>query len=603
MHPITRRTFLRGSGVAALAGWGVASGAALGGLSGALRPGAAHAAVPPAFSRPLPIPEVLTGADIQLAAVPAEVQILDGAPTRMWTFNGSFPGPTIRRPAGERTTVTLHHDLPPAPAGIGGEDSLTLHHHGAHSAPEHDGGPLAELAVHRGETRTYVYDNVEDAAEDGTPLPERAAMQWYHDHTHHRTSFNSYMGLAGLFILDDEFEAGLPLPRGAHEVPLFLTERAFTADNQLNTDIYRGAIGSNIEVFGGLRLVNGAHRPYLEVEPRRYRLRVHNGAGFSLYNLKLAAVDTTDVAAAEAAPAVPLQQIGTESGLLPRSVERTEILLGTAERVDLVVDFSAYAGRNLVLATVGPRDVRRPIAGAGQTAPPAQLQGDPAARDIFLQIRVGAVASTPDEGPVPQVLRPLPDWAADVRDQPDRVFVFGSGVDPARPTARPHSINGRPFDPDRVDATPELGSVESWLLLNASQKTHYIHLHDVDWLVVSRNGAPPPPHEAGLKETFKIDPGEFVLVAAKFSDHLGPYMIHCHMLDHEDSGMMTRWDVVAPGQGQPTTLTADERRRTDALLAAARENPGCPAPAALVEALVPTVVLADDGSPYTCRLG
>lgn len=597
MQHISRRTLIRrGATLGLVAAGSLGAVPTLSGRPsppvGAASPGGTSVAAGQ-FTRPLPIPAVLTGPNIILTAKPSQIAILPGQPTTMWTYNGTFPGPTIRRPAGERTTVTLEHDLPPAPAGVHPDNTLTLHHHGAHSASEHDGIPLPGHVIEPGASRTYVYEHMEDS------IPERAAMQWYHDHTHHRTSFNAFMGLGGLFILDDEHEASLPLPRDAYEVPLFLTDRSFTEDNQLATAVY-GAPG-NREVRGRTVLVNGAVEPYLDVEPRRYRLRAHNGAGFSLYNLKLARTESGIPSDAASAEAVPLLQIGTESGLLPAAVERAEISLGPAERADLIVDFSELAGETLVLANVGPRDRSREIAGLGGQTPPA-LAGDTIIAALFMQIRVGTVVTEPDPGPLPSELRALPDWVSELPRDPSRVFVFGQGVDPANPTALPHTINGRAFDHARVDAQPELDAVESWMLVNASNQSHWIHLHNVDWFVVSRNLTAPAPHEAGLKETFKLDPGEVLIIGTKFTDHLGAYMTHCHMLDHEDSGMMTRWDVVEAGDGSATTMTRAERLRTDQLLAAVASNPGAPAPAALVQALASTVVVDTAGSPYLCDL-
>ena len=278
------------------------------------------------FVRRLPLPKVLSGPNIRLVAREADVKILPGAPTRMWTFNGTFPGPLIRRPSGQRTRVTFVNDLPAK------AKSLTIHHHGSHSESKHDGLPLPEVAIEPGDSRTYVYEHMEDGR------PERAALQWYHDHSHARTSFNSWMGLAGLFILDDEKDKALRLPSGRFEIPLFLTDRRFTANNQLDTELFATPAATR-EVRGDIYLVNGAVRPFAEVEPRRYRLRVHNGSGFQMYNLVLRA----------GSKQAPMIQIGTESGLLPAPVKRTEILLGPAERADLVIDFSDFAGRNLTL--------------------------------------------------------------------------------------------------------------------------------------------------------------------------------------------------------------------------------------------------------------
>ena len=460
------------------------------------------------FTKPLPIPKTLTGSRITLVAREAKVQIRPGPATRMWTFNGTFPGPTIRRQAGRRTSLTIVNELPPE------AKTLTIHHHGSHSASKHDGLPLPEVAIPPGGSRTYVYEHMEDGK------PERAALQWYHDHTHHRASFNSWMGLGGLFILEDEIESRLDLPKAPYELPLFLTDRRFHENNQLDTQAFEIA-AANREVGGDSFLVNGAVRPFADVEPRRYRLRVHNGSGFRIYNLVLRSRDGD----------VQMTQIGTESGLLPAPVRRKEVLLGPAERADLIVDFTKFAGRNLTL---------RSSRWANATG------SDGALNALFLQFRVGTEVRGRDTSRIPKRLRALPGWVSEAPEQPDRVWTFGTGIDPTT-GEQAHTVNGRAFDHERVDAQVELDSVETWLLVNTTSRTHLIHIHDVDWVMLDRNGAAPPAYEAGLKETFRLDPGESIAVAGKFSDHIGRFMIHCHMLDHEDGGMMAAWEVVAPG--------------------------------------------------------
>ena len=566
MTHLSRRSFLRqaAAGIGALATSRVAitGAAATAGAVATTRP--AGAAQP--FTRSLPLPQVLTDANIKLVAREADVAILPGAPTRMWTFNGTFPGPTIRRPAGKATRVTIVHDLPVE------ADALTIHHHGSHSASVHDGLPEREI-IEPGQSRTYVYEHMEDGE------PERAALQWYHDHSHERTSLNSWMGLGGLFILDDEFEERLPLPRGRYELPLFLTDRRFDKNNQLDLELFKTS-AANREVSGDTFLVNGAPQPYVDVEPRRYRLRLHNGSGFRIYNLAL-------IVEGAMVPATQLTQIGTESGLLPAPVDRVNILLGPAERADVIVDFSDFPGAKLTLASL-------PRVNA--------LRSDEAVTGRLLQFRVGRTAATRGPGAPPAKLRPLPSWVKAAPQRPDRVWSFGSGYDML--TREPaHTINGRAFDHRRVDAKVDLGSVETWMLLNTTTRSHYIHIHDVDWVVLSRNGRPPAAHEAGLKETFLLDPGEYITVAAKFTDHLGRYMIHCHMLDHEDGGMMAAWEVVKPGESSASTLTAAEQRRVDTVLGAAAARPGEPVPLPVLQGLPRRQVRADvAGSPYVCAL-
>ena len=148
----------------------------------------------PKFSMPLVIPPVLTGSDIQLTMAETQEQILPtGPPTTMWTYNGSFPGPTIRRPTGEPTRVRITNNLPTA-AG-----SMTTHHHGAQTSEDSDGQP-ADYLIEPGASKTYVYPGIDNGR------PERAATQWYHDHRDMRTGRNVWMGLAGAFIYDDPLE-------------------------------------------------------------------------------------------------------------------------------------------------------------------------------------------------------------------------------------------------------------------------------------------------------------------------------------------------------------------------------------------------------------
>lgn len=557
------------------------SSAAASGVAGAIE----GAALPLPFISPLRQPPVITDADISLVAREADVQLLPGQPTKMWTFGGTWPGPTIRRPSGQQTTVRVTNDLP---AEVG---DITVHHHGGHQAAEHDGGPVQDPVL-PGATRTYVYELMEDG--EG----ERAATQWYHDHSHFRTGRNNWFGLQGMFIIDDDVEAALGLPDGDQDLVLMCTNRDVDEQNQLldrftapdreeATALDAAPVGGTgryplsgdeTASLGPMFLVNGVLQPFADVQARRYRLRLMNAANWQVYNFSLSGPNGT----------VPMVQIAAEAGLLPVAVERDDILLGPAERAEVIVDFTGMEGQRLVLAS-GPGSA------SAQGAVPFYNGPTPAE---FVEFRVGPVdpdhpdtSSVIDHG---QALRELPHWAAGLAAQPDRVWVFGVGVDEAGRAA--WTINGRAFDHDRVDARPELGASETWLLANTTQQTHFIHIHDVDWVVLQRNGDPAPVHEQGLKETFRIDPGEVVLVGSTFTDHLGPYMMHCHMLEHEDHGMMNTWEVVEPGQGdRPAGLgsvvealaadmaTAESLSVAQAVIGAARN--GRPAPMSLLNRL------------------
>jgi FtsP/CotA-like multicopper oxidase with cupredoxin domain len=454
----------------------------------------------------------------------AEVQALPGPPTRMWTYDGTFPGPTIRRPAGERTEVTFKHRLP-AEAG-----ELSVHLHGGHNRSEYDGQPGGltrshprslycripqglparqsgnDLLIEPGSEKTYVYDLIENGR------PERAAFQWYHDHRLDHTARNVWRGLAGMWILDDEHDASLGLPHGSCDIPLMIADRSFDRRNQL-LDPFRGGLRPPADgVTGNRVLVNGVHLPYHRVAARRHRLRILNASHFRTYNVFLS-------------NGADLVQIATDSGLMPRPVRRREILLGPGERAEVVVDFSRFAGDSLELRS-GPHGERR--------APGVRTYVG-----ALMQFRVGS-RRAPDRTRVPRSLRPLPEWARNASPKPDRTWTIeiGGGFRPV------WTINGKTFNPARSDAFPTLGTTETWEIVNRTTVPHMIHMHHTDWYLLSRDGRPPPPWEDCLKETFFIRPGERITVAGHFADYTGKFVIHCHMLDHEDHGLMGQFEVV-----------------------------------------------------------
>ena len=433
-----------------------------------------------AFSRPLIIPKMLTGSNITLTAAATDVQILPGAKTRMWTYNGSFPGPTIRRPAGQTTTVTLVNKLPAA-AG-----ELTLHNHGNHSTADNDGQPDTFLAATGGGKVTYTYTGTEAGGD------ERGALQWYHDHRMDVTGRNVWMGLAGMYIIDDPADPQT-LPKGEFDVPLLIADRSFDKNNQLTYKFNAaGVTGDHI-------LVNGVPQPYFKVGDRKYRLRILNASNSRQYDLALSNGQT-------------FTQIGTESGLLPAPVKRSHMLIGPAERVDVLIDFARHLNQKIVLQNLAATGSLR------------QLMQFSVTRDLT------------DNSSIPTKLRPLP--SIDATSVVTRTFEFGRERIGGRWT-----INGQVFDPERVDAQPRLGTTETWILKNKSSTNHVIHIHGVDQQLVSRDGLPPAPYEL-LKETWNLKGGETIVIKLKFTDNLGKFVFHCHILEHEDAAMMAQVEVV-----------------------------------------------------------
>ncbi len=373
--------------------------------------------------------------------------------------------------------------------------------------------------MRHGHSRTYDYPLVDDGK------PERASIDWYHDHRMDRTTRNNWMGLQGMFVTTDRRENTLNLPRGRYDVPLMVSERSFTDDNQLTKPFPKhpsmvvtgpqappgdGTVGTHI-------LANGRYAPFLKVSTHRYRLRLLNASPLTSYDFHLS-------------DGRPFVQIGTGSGLLRRSVVRQDILLGPAQRADVIVDFHKELGDNVVLESI-PRTDDAP---GGIGSPSAAIMA-------FRVVR------TADRDPT-RIPRPAPvPTAAQGAGQVSKVWRFDVAGDPD--TGSYWTVNGKMFDPDRVDYRVPLGSKETWKLVNNSPVTHYIHIHEEQWHTVSRDGKRPPPWERGLEDTWRLDPGEYVTVAARFTDYRGTFMIHCHMLDHEDHGLMAQFKVVKPRSG------------------------------------------------------
>jgi FtsP/CotA-like multicopper oxidase with cupredoxin domain len=417
----------------------------------------------------------------------ARVEILPGLETTIWGYEGMFPGPTFRARSGREVVVNQTNLL---------SEGTAVHLHGGVTAPDSDGYPTDLIAP--ADRRAYVYSN-----------EHPAATLWYHDHAMDRTGLHNYMGLAGFYLVEDDVEDRLPLPKGAFDVPLLLQDRRFAADGSL---VFR-PLGDVGMIDGDVLLVNGVPWPRFAVANRRYRFRILNGSNSTIFNV---ALDSGH----------PFAMIGTEGGLLPAPVQVPEVRVAMAERVEVVIDFAAYPiGTHVVLEN---RD------GAGRMG---QI------------MRFDVVRHEPDDSSVPATLRPFEALTEAMAVQ-TREWVFGP-----RPTLTANPpvewvINGREFDPNRIDATPVLGTVEIWRVVNqtlgfgAGGMDHPVHVHLVNFLLLDRNGAKPAPYEAGWKDTVLIPKGEEVRLIMRFAGHRGKYIMHCHNLEHEDSAMMTSFLVV-----------------------------------------------------------
>ncbi|MGA2134577.1 MAG: multicopper oxidase [Bryobacteraceae bacterium] len=441
--------------------------------------------------------------------------------TRWWGIGSSSPGPTLEVQSGKPVLVEWANELPAAPHFLPVDHHLhgaeadkpggraIIHLHGGKVPPESDGYPEDWFAP--GKSATYLYPNNQDAA-----------MLWYHDHTMGMNRLNIFAGLFGLYIVRDPVEAALNLPRGKYEIPLALYDRTFDPDGQLNYPVSPVPDAPWIpEFFGNAVLVNGKLLPYLEVEARRYRFRVLNGANARFFHLSLSNGE-------------PFHQIGTDQGLLPAPVAVKQVTLAPAERADLIVDFGGHAGETIVLRN----DVYRPV----------------------MQLRV-VPAKAADDSSLPAALRPvarIPESAAVTT----RTLMLGE-IDDLRDDPVSMLLDNKPWHAP-ISEKPVLGTTEIWTLMNVTDDAHPIHLHLVRFQILDRRrfdtfayqnrgglvryfGEPEPPAawEAGWKDTVRADPGMITRIIVPFEGYAGRYVWHCHILEHEDNEMMRPYEVVA----------------------------------------------------------
>jgi spore coat protein A len=468
---------------------------------------------PPKFQSNLSILPVLTpmredgnAQYYDLRVKEATAEILTGLKTNVWGYDGRFPGPTIEARAGKSTIITLHNDLPVP---------IVNHLHGGHTPPESDGYPT-DLVLPLGPwessrmldsrariahgSREYVYPN-----------NQRAATLWYHDHRMDFTGPQMWRGLAGLYLLRDEEENNLSLPRGEKEIALFICDRSFNSDGSFlypsRDASLRDVPGVEHSFMGGVLgdviLVNGLPWPRLEVANVKYRLRILNASNARRYELELSpGTQNSD----------SFIQIGSDGGLLSSPLIHRTIPIAPAERFDIVVDFSRYPiGSKVTLRNKLSTDATQEI------------------------MRFDVIRQEKDDSNIPEKLSEIqfPDLGAAVTT---RKFDFSYGG-----MAKGWVINGKPFDPARMDARPKLNTTELWQL--RTDIHHPLHFHLAQFQILEHGGRVRST-ETGWKDTIDMSAGETANILIKFSDYPGRYVFHCHNLEHEDMAMMGNFEVI-----------------------------------------------------------
>lgn len=465
--------------------------------------------------------------------------------TLMWGYNRQFPGPTFDVDQGEPIQVKWINNLPrrhllPVDTSIfhdreAPEVRTVVHLHGSETKPDSDGYPEAWYTRNFEKTGPFFEREVYEY-----PNHQRGATLWYHDHAMGITRLNVYAGLAGMYIIRDRQEKRLNIPKDDYEIPLVITDRSFNDDGSLfypaqPPNPERDLPNPSIVPFflGDTILVNGKAWPYLEVEPRKYRFRILNGSNTRGYELYF---DSGQ----------PFYQIGTDGGLMQRTVKVEKIVLEPAERVDVIVDFSNLKGEDVILKN-----------DLGQNADPEDETFD------IMQFRVNLPLSEKDTTIIPHRLSEFRSLRGNRVDAHRYLKLIGSTDDFGRPLLL---LNNRKWA-DPPTEKPRLGSTEIWSFINTMAFTHPMHIHLIQFEILDRrpfdidryneNGEihftgparAPEPYERGYKDTVAATPGEVTRVIAKFGPYTGRYVWHCHILEHEDYDMMRPLIVRDPHKG------------------------------------------------------
>jgi FtsP/CotA-like multicopper oxidase with cupredoxin domain len=470
----------------------------------------------------------------------------------IWGFDDGThaisPGPTYQANYG---TPQLTRNINALPSGNGGfgVPLVSTHLHNAHNPSESDGNPCDFYSA--GHFCDQYYPNVL-AGFNSTDKPdgdinESLSTLWYHDHRVDSTSQNTYKGLVGFYCLFNEFDTGnettgFRLPSFPQfDIPLAFADKVYDPETgMLAFDLF------NLDgILGDKFLVNGKIQPFFNVQPRRYRFRLLDTGPSRFYSFFL--TNLNNLGANN-----QFWVIANDGNLLQEPVEVSTVRIGPAERVDIIIDFSQFAGQTIYLENrltqfngQGPVDDFGPNATSqecsavtGTTVPSIMAAGQ---GDLLLQFRVSS-KPVDDESlpPREQTFYQLPSTKAAPRIV--RTFKFDR-------LNGQWSINGQFMDCNEFRFTVQQNSVEHWILANLSGDwTHPVHIHLEEHQILSRNRAPPPlAVEASRKDVTQLHPNERVELFFRFRDWVGKYPIHCHNVVHEDHAMMALWHVLPTG--------------------------------------------------------
>ena len=473
---------------------------------------------------PLLIPDTLVGTSLELTLQNGTFSFFSGQNTTTMGVNGNILGPTLIINKDDFVDIAVNNQL---------DETTTIHWHGMHVSASNDGGPHTTIAPFEIWNPQFT-------------VLDKAGTYWYHPHLHENTNKHVSLGIAGFIIVRDDDEAALDLPRtyGLDDFPLVIQTKDFDMNNQI-------VVPSNSD---NTLMVNATIDPNLNVPAQVVRFRLLNGSSQRVFNIGLSGNRT-------------FYQIASDGGLLNKPEILTRLRMAPGERAEILVDFSSMVGQSVQLMSYASE---LPNGTYGATnpgmSPMMSLDGyypNPLNGSNFDIINFAVIAPTMNPvHSIPETLvdvLSIPEITADI----NRKLIFTPELMGPNQLNGDFLINGLYFDKDVINFSIPLNNTEIWSISNQSAIAHPFHIHDIQFYVLDRNGAPPPVTEQGRKDVILISPMETVRIITQFTDFANdsvPYMLHCHMLTHEDKGMMLQFEVV-----ELTTGTRDGQMKSSVI--------------------------------------
>ena len=460
------------------------------------------------------IPDTLSGTVFNLTVKTGTMQFIGTHVTPTYGYNGNFLGPTLIIKNNDSITLNITNNL---------SQSTTAHWHGLHVAPQNDGGP--HQLINAGATWSPKFK-----------VRNEAGTFWYHPHGDTKTEIQVSRGLAGMIIVRDNIESAYILPRRykIDDFPLIVQSKAFDVLYQIATATHEDSVV----------MVNGTVKPFLQVPKQVVRLRLLNASADRTYYFGLS--DNSN-----------FNLIASDGGLLSQPYVTNRVRLSTGERAEILVDFNAYTvGQQIYLKSYA-FELPNGIIGADSVGTSTIVM----AEGYYANALNGANFNILRFDIVPQTINPIltiPTTFAPkipylessanahrhLHFSPDTVLSGQQGkVD------GPFFINNKSFNMDSINIITYLNNTEVWKLSNGTMVAHPFHIHDIEFYVLDINGLPPPPQYQGLKDVILVQPKDTVRFITKFTTFTNPtvpYMYHCHLLHHEDEGMMGSFLVLDP---------------------------------------------------------